>query len=164
MGMRLQGDPRRSWRQAVGDSPCPVLGYVLCPPFSQWELCSRMQPSESNVLLRWFGLDTWLNPGEASIQTFKVWWLMWRFTHLGSPSPVHEFPGLLNLPPPNLERPASFWVSPCFSYMGASFKFHLGNYHGDPALIKLQLDLIAPWDQRFHHMWDPMQHTCILWP
>lgn len=47
------------------------LECTFCPLLPQWEPFSRVQPWESNVLLRPSGWSMWLDPLKVTIHTFK---------------------------------------------------------------------------------------------
>ena len=111
---------RRSWRGGdyrlkckVEDfHPFPVLGMHIWPIVPAWGATSSgMKPWGNHVLSRPFELYTWLNPIKASTQTLKI--LGARCTELLiMPLPktsILSSLGLLNLPPTNLEWPASFF-------------------------------------------------------
>lgn len=94
--------------------------YVFCPLYPLWEPFSRMQPLESNVLLRPSGLYMSLNPVKASINFKILARQLWRSTHfVAIRDQPCKFPCLLNLTYSNLEWPASS-VSPCPLFTGAN--------------------------------------------
>lgn len=74
---------RRSWRGrgsqmtlvlAIKGSLLPSLSLEgeFCPLFPQWELFSRTETWESNVLLRPSEQCMWLNPVKVSLYTFNI--------------------------------------------------------------------------------------------
>lgn len=141
-----------SWTWAVGGSSfLHVLEMCIVPTVLALGAVSRKQPWESDVLLRPFGWYTWLNFVKASIWNFRI--LLGRCRDLLVlllPSPhkatfMCKFPYWSNLLPTNLEWSACSLGSPCLLYVGASFKFHLGNSKG----CKPTYALIRPYDLQY---------------
>ena len=95
-----------------GYSPPPRPWNVPSLVFPAPEAAPRTQPSESKVLLRPSGRYMWLNPGEASIETFKILVGGCRDLLILWPSKsglVFLFPYLIKPPPTNLEWSASLF-------------------------------------------------------
>lgn len=107
-----------SWRLLTSSS----LWSVCFTYYSCTNCLSSTQPWESRVL-RPFELYTWLNPAKTNIYTFKTLMAGCRdllILQMPRASLICEFPGLLKLPPTNLECSASFFdfSLPSFVYGG----------------------------------------------
>ena len=96
------------WTRAIGvPHPLPC-SWNVSSVYSSTGAVPRTQPWESNVSLRPSGRYKWLNPGKASISTFKI--LAGRSRNLlVLQLPLCKFPSLLNLPPINVKRSPSFF-------------------------------------------------------
>lgn len=115
--------------------------YVCSTHCSLWELFSRMQPWEGNVLLRLHRQHTLLNQVKASLQTVKI--MRSRCGDLLSCGHPRQASCVNSLTYYNChlliwDGLPLFSLSPCSLYMGASFRFHPGSARVfEPTLLSI---------------------------